>query len=119
MEQELLAAVEYARGESALAVRYASEASRLEGEMPFSFGPPFIDLPAAEYLGDLLLGARKYADAVIAYEIQLERSRQKSRSLLGLTRAQAKLGNEAEARYTRERLDRIWTGADEAVKKLD
>jgi len=119
MEQELLAAVEYARGESALAARYAGEASRLEGEMPFSFGPPFVDLPAAEYLGDLLLGSRKYADAVIAYEIQLERSRQKSRSLLGLARAQAKLGNEAEARYTRDRLGRIWAGADEAVKKLD
>jgi len=119
MEQELLAAVEYARGESAQAVRYASEASRLEGEMPFSFGPPFVDLPAAEYLGDLLLESRKYADAVIAYDIQLDRSRQKSRSLLGLARAQAKFGNEAEARYTRERLDRIWAGADEAVKKLD
>ncbi len=119
MEQELLAAVEYARGESTLAVRYASEASRLEGEMTFSFGPPFVDLPAAEYLGDLLLGSSQYADATIAYEIQLERSRQKSRSLLGLAQAQAGLGNEAEARYTRDRLDRIWAGADEAVKKPD
>jgi len=119
MEQELLAAAEYSRGESALAVRHASEASRLEGEMPFSFGPPFVDLPAAEYLGDLLLGSHKYADAIVAYEIQLERSRQKSRALLGLARAQAKLGNEAEARYTRDKLDRIWAGADQAVKRLD
>jgi hypothetical protein len=111
--------VEYARGESTLAVRYAGEASRLEGEMTFSFGPPFVDLPAAEYLGDLLLGSSQYADAAIAYEIQLERSRQKSRSLLGLAQAQARLGNEAEARYTRDRLDRIWAGADEAVKKPD
>jgi len=119
MEQELLAAVEYTRGESAPAVRYAAEASRLEGEMPFSFGPPFVDLPAAEYLGDLLLGSRKYADAVMAYEIQLGRSRQKSRSLLGLARAQGQLGNEVEARYAREKLDRIWSSADEAVKKQD
>ncbi len=119
MEQELLAAAEYSRGESALAVRYASEASRLEGEMPISFGPPFVDLPAAELLGDLLLGSHKYADAVVAYQIQLERSRQKSRALLGLARAQAKLGNEAEARYTRDKLDRIRAGADEAVKRLD
>jgi len=55
----------------------------------------------------------------VAYEIQLERSRQKSRALLGLARAQAKLGNEAEARYTRDKLDRIWAGADQAVKRLD
>jgi hypothetical protein len=119
MEQELLAAAEYSRGESMLAVRHAGEASRLEGEMPFSFGPPFVDLPAAEYLGDLLLGSHKYAEAIAAYEIQLERSRQKSRALLGLARAQAKLGNEAEARYTRDKLDRIWAGADQAVKRLD
>ena len=119
MERELMAAVEYARGESALAVRYASEASLLEGEMPFSFGPPFVDLPAAEFLGDLLLGSSKFADAAIAYEVQLERSRQKSRSLLGLTQAQGQLGNEVEARYAREKLDRIWSSADEAVKKQD
>ncbi len=119
MEQELLAAVEYARGESALAVRFAGEASRLEGQMPFSFGPPFVDLPAAEFLGDLLLGARKFADSVAAYEIQLERSRQKSLTLLGLTKAQAGLGNEAQARYTREKLDRIWAAADDTVKKLE
>jgi hypothetical protein len=119
MEQELLAAVEYARGESALAARFAAEASRLEGEMPFSFGPPFVDLPAAEYLGDLLLGSRKYAGAVLAYEAQLERSRQKSQALLGLSRAQAGLGNESEARYAREKLDRIWSGADGVVKKQD
>ena len=119
MEQELLAAVEYARGESALAVRFAGEASRLEGQMPFSFGPPFVDLPAAEFLGDLLLGARKYADSVTAYEIQLERSRQKSLTLLGLTKAQAGLGNEAQARYTREKLDRIWAAADDAVRKSE
>ena len=87
--------------------------------MSFSFGPPFVDLPAAEFLGDLLLGARKYSDSVAAYEIQLERSRQKSRSLLGLTRAQTGLGNEAQARYIREKLDRIWAAADDSVKKLE
>jgi len=117
MEQEILAAKEYARGELALAVRLAGEASRLEGEMPFSFGPPFVDLPAAEFAGDLLLTSRNYAEAVVAYETQLERSRQKSRSLLGLAQAQAGLGNEAGALYTREKLDRIQANSDDAVNK--
>jgi len=119
LEQEIMAAIEYARGETAQAVRFAQEASRLEGEMPFSFGPPFVDLPSAEYLGELLLGARKYAEAAAAFGLQLERSRQKSWSLLGLARAQAGLGNEAEARFTREKLNRIWAGADEKVKQTD
>jgi hypothetical protein len=119
MEKEMLAAIEYARGETALAVRFAEEASRMEGEMPFSFGPPFVDLPSAEYLGELLLGSRKYDDAVSAFGVQLTRSRQKSRALLGLAQAQAGLGNEAEARFTREKLNRIYAGADEAVKPAD
>jgi len=119
LEQEMMGAIEYARGETAQAVRFAQEASRLEGEIPFSFGPPFVDLPSAEYLGELLLESRKYGEAMTAFGLQLERSRQKSRALLGLARAQAGLGNEAEARFTREKLNRIWAGADETVKQTD
>jgi len=98
------------------AVRLAGEASLLEGQMPYSFGPPFVDLPSAEYLGDLWLESRKYADAAAAYELQLERTHQRTRSLLGLSRALAGQEKEAEAGYTRAKLDRIWSGADEAVK---
>jgi len=111
MDQELLAAIEMARGEMTAAAAYAREASRLEGEMPFSFGPPFVDLPAAEFLGDLLASSRQYADAAAAYELQLQRSRLKPRALEGLALAQEKLGREAEARYTRSRLERIRSDA--------
>ncbi|MFC1688175.1 hypothetical protein ACFL0N_05030 [Pseudomonadota bacterium] len=119
MEQELLATREYARGEMAQAARLAQEASRMEGEMPYSFGPPFVDLPSAEFLGDMLLGSRKYAEAAAAYTLQLERTRQKSRALLGLLQAQAALGNEAEAKFVQEKLDRIQAAAAEPVKQPD
>jgi tetratricopeptide (TPR) repeat protein len=111
MDHELQAAVEMARGEMATAVTHAREASRLEGEMPFSFGPPFVDLPAAEFLGDLLMASRKYADAADAYELQLERSRLKPLALEGLARAQQQLGRDADARYTRSRLEKIRSSA--------
>jgi tetratricopeptide (TPR) repeat protein len=117
MEQELLAAVEMARGEKARAVTFAQEASRLEGVMPFSFGPPFVDLPSAEFLGDLQFERGKYAEAVAAYETQLERSRLKARSLQGLAQAQARLGKDAGAQYTNEKLKRIWNNADAGVTK--
>jgi hypothetical protein len=107
MERELLAAIEMARGDMNLAVSHAREASRLEGEMPHSYGPPFVDLPAAEFLGDLLLAAGKSADAAAAYELQLERSRLKLRPLAGLVEALDKLGRDSEARYHRERLERL------------
>jgi len=74
-------------------------------------------IAAKVFAGDLLLTSRNYAEAVVAYETQLERSRQKSRSLLGLAQAQAGLGNEAGALYTREKLDRIQANSDDAVNK--
>jgi tetratricopeptide (TPR) repeat protein len=107
MERELLAAIEMARGDMSLAVSHAREASRLEGEMPHSYGPPFVDLPAAEFLGDLLLASGKHADAAAAYELQLERSRLKARPLTGLVEALDKLGRDSEARYHRERFERL------------
>jgi tetratricopeptide (TPR) repeat protein len=115
MQRELLAAVEMARGDSVAAVEFAREASRLEGEMPFSFGPPFVDLPAAEFLGRLLLNAEQFADAASAFETQLERSRVKASALQGLATAQSGLGNEAEAEYARQKLALIWRQADPDV----
>ncbi len=120
MEQEILAGMEYARGENEKAISLAAEASRLEGEMPFSFGPPFVDLPPAEYLGDLLRGSRQYVEAALAYEVQLERTRQKPRALLGLSLALAgQEDKEVEVKYVRARLERIWEAADDSVKQPD
>jgi tetratricopeptide (TPR) repeat protein len=118
-EREIQSALENARGDKLAAVSLAGEACALEGEMPFSFGPPFVDLPSAEYLGELLLAAQKYEEAADAFENQLERSRQKANALQGLAQAQSGIGREAEARYTREKLDRIRAGADESVKRSD
>jgi tetratricopeptide (TPR) repeat protein len=107
MDRELAAAVEQARGNLDAAIGHSREASRLEGEMPFSFGPPFVDLPSAELLGELLLAAGKYADAAQAFETELERARLKARSLEGLSAALDRLGRADEARYHRAKLEGI------------
>ena len=119
MDQELLAAIEMARGEMGRAVEFAREASRLEGEMPFSFGPPFVDLPAAELLGDLLAASRKPAEAAQAYALQLERTRLKARALEGLAQAQEQSGQQGAARYTRSKLEQIRRGAGEPAAGAD
>jgi hypothetical protein len=106
-EQELIAGIEFAKGESLEAARFAAEASRMEGLMPHSFGPPFVDWPSAELHGEMLLDARKYADAEAAFELQLKRTRQRTSSLKGLLLAQQKQGKDREAAYTQQRLDRI------------
>jgi len=116
LEQEMLAGIEIARGEYLAAANYASEANRLEGEMPFAFGPPFVDWPAAELLGETLFNGHKYVDAANAYEVQLKRTRLRSSSLLGLAGSQLKAGRDADARYAVEQLRIIWREADSALK---
>lgn len=113
MDRLLAAAVEAARGATAAAATLAAEASRLEGEMPASFGPPFVDLPSAEFLGELWLAAGDPAQAAAAFETQLQRSRLKRRALDGLARAQQALGQEREAAHTRSRLEQISGAAND------
>lgn len=107
MEQELLAGIEFARGESLQAARYAAEASKLEGEMPFAFGPPFVDWPSAELEGEMLIEARKYADAEAAFRTQLKRARLRTASLEGLAIVLEKQGKTVEAAYARDKLNSI------------
>jgi len=117
LEKELLAGIDIARGDYSAAVRNAGEASRSEGEMPFSFGPPFVDLPAAELHAELLFKARKYDEAAAAFETELKRARLRARSLLGLARTRDRMGQEAEASYSLEKLRGIWSQADAAVRE--
>jgi len=112
MEREILAVIAFAEKKPDLALEHAREASRLEGEMPFSFGPPFVDLPSAELLGGLLLTTGQYEPASEAYKIQLERTRLKSMPLLGLAEAEEKNGNMNAANRARERLKVNWSKAD-------
>jgi len=107
MEQELLAGIEFARGESQQAARYAAEASRLEGEMPYAFGPPFVDWPSAELLGEMLLDARKYADAEAAFKLELKRARLRANAMKGLVVALEKQGKATEAAYYQEKLKQM------------
>jgi tetratricopeptide (TPR) repeat protein len=115
MERELMAAVELAKGDTGRALLFAREASSLEEAMPYSFGPPFVDLPSAEYLGEILLAARKYAEAIEAFDTQLERTRLKPRALLGLVQASKGAGQPLRAEYARARLQGVLRQADEGV----
>jgi hypothetical protein len=87
IEEQLLAALARAGGDSNVALEHAREASRLEGAMPYSFGPPFVDYPSAQLVGELALDASNYAEAAAAFSEQLRRSRRKTAAVEGLARA--------------------------------
>jgi tetratricopeptide (TPR) repeat protein len=115
LDLEMQATIEYAQDNPQQALTHAREASRLEGEMPFAFGPPFVDLPSAELLGNILLSTGYYDEAIEAFETQAQRTRLKTLPMLSQSRAEKARGNLAAASQLRERLASIWVNADADV----
>jgi tetratricopeptide (TPR) repeat protein len=71
--------------EAVAALRTAAAA---EAAMPVEFGPPFVDKPAAELLGDVLLGLGRKPEARTAYESALERAPNRVSIVAGLAHSQ-------------------------------
>jgi hypothetical protein len=61
-------------GDGAGAVALAREAAEAEAAMPFEFGPPFIDKPTYELLGEQLVEAAKPEEARAAFRTALART---------------------------------------------
>lgn len=99
IEHQLEATLARVRSDTRNALKHAREASHLEGEMPYSFGPPFVDFPSAQMLGELLLDNGKYDEAAAAFTEQLLRTRLKAQALAGLARAERERGNDDAADY--------------------
>ena len=113
--QQLAAAVEAARpggGAAALgrALELLDATAVLESQIPVS-GPIF-GIPTRELQGELLLSARRSAEARAAFAAALQRYPNRSRSLLGAARAARQAGDRAAAREACRQLASNWTEAD-------
>ena len=80
------------------------KAAEAESAAPMEFGPPFVEKPSWELLGDALLAAGKAADAEMAYTTALERAPGRVSSLRGLMKAQIAAGHREAAEATKLRL---------------
>ena len=112
IEHQLEAMLARARGDADTMMNHAREASRLEGEMPYSFGPPFVDMPSAQLLGELALELGNPAEAADAFAEQLKRSRLKAQVLFGLAHAERTSGNAEAADYAMARYREARTVSD-------
>ncbi|MBD3617563.1 MAG: hypothetical protein HUJ22_13440 [Gracilimonas sp.] len=81
-------------GEVEAGLSLLKEAVAAEVELPIDFGPPTIVKPSYELLGDVLMELNKYVKAAEAYEMQLERTPERRRSLLGKEKAMAKISGQ-------------------------
>jgi len=109
---ELAGAIATAEGKTSLAVERLLAATKIETEMPVDFGPPTVDKPAHELLGEILLASGDASGAKVAFETALARTPRRTTSLLGLSRAATRLNDEATAARAREELRAIWQHAD-------
>ena len=112
IESEMEAVLARARNDGESMIAHAMEASRLEGDMPYSFGPPFVDYPSAELLGEMLLELGRYDEAAAAFTLQLARTRQRGRVLAGLAEAERKRANTQAADYALSRYQEVRAKAD-------
>jgi hypothetical protein len=108
LESQLAAVIQTASGGAAEAITAMRAVAASESKMPFEFGPPLIDKPSFELLGELLLASDRAADARAAFEESLARTPERTASLSGLMRAATKLGDAAKAAAIDAKLKSIW-----------
>ena len=112
LDEEIAAVVRFKEGAAAEAIAALRKAAAFEETLPFEFGPPFIDKPAYELLGELLLENNQPAEARAAFERALSRTPERTAALTGLMAAAAKLGDTRKEAEVRTRLQKIWHRAD-------
>ena len=89
LEREIAALALLAAGRTDEAIAALREAAAAEAAMAVEFGPPFVDKPADELLGDVLLALGRGKEAADAYDMALKRAPNRALSVAGLARAKS------------------------------
>ena len=95
-ELEIGATLARVEGRTDEAIELARQAVELEESIPLMFGPPFVDLPSHELLGELLLAAGRPSEAYDAYAAALARTPGRVSVLEGLAAAQKRIDEEED-----------------------
>lgn len=84
----------------------------LEDQLPFAFGPPFVEKPSHELLAEMLLERGHAAEAEKEFEASLARAPRRTQSLAGLARAASAAGDAETASRAEAELREIRSHAD-------
>ncbi|HXT16541.1 MAG TPA: prolyl oligopeptidase family serine peptidase [Gemmatimonadaceae bacterium] len=94
-------------------------AAEREEALPFLFGPPEVEKPTRELLGELLLALHRPAEARTEFQRALARTPERSLALLGLARSNLVASDSAAPRDAYRRLANNWHRADATTPALD
>ena len=108
-EQQLDGLLLLKRGRTKEGIALLSEAAAGERTSPMEFGPPSLDKPANELLGEVLLEQDRAKEACAAYQSAQTLAPGRGQSLIGLSKCARQLGNtevadNADARLAKVRL---------------
>jgi tetratricopeptide (TPR) repeat protein len=118
MEREVAGLIELAAGRADRAVEILKAAADAELRLPPPLGLPTPVKPAPELLGELLLEIGRPRDAIPPFEQALRRNPNRSRSVLGLARAHAAVGDTAAARARYRELLANYDQADSELPEI-
>ena len=118
LRQQLQAMIDATEGRRDAAIALLQKAAAAELAMSFEYGPPFIDKPTQELLGEFLLAANRPAEARTAFEASLARAHARTQSLLGLARAAKASGDTKKADEIAAELRGIWRRADQVPQEI-
>ena len=84
LERQLSALIQLSDGDTDSGIATLKEAAEIEDKLPYEFGPPFIDKPSYELLGEALLSANQRNAARTAFQKALTRTPGRGAALRGL-----------------------------------
>jgi predicted Zn-dependent protease len=116
---ERFVAAEIARSEKNYdeAIAALNTAVTIEDTLPYD-EPPAWNWPTRLALGNVLIEAKKPADAEQAFRDELQRNPENGWSLHGLARALKAQGKKDEARAAADRFAKAWANADVELGKI-
>jgi hypothetical protein len=78
-------------GDSESGMALLNEAAKTEASAPIEYGPPSVEKPSHELLGDELMRLKRYAEAANAYRTAVARTPGRTLAIEGLARAERAL----------------------------
>lgn len=112
IQLELQALIALSNKDIVAAEKLFLEATTLEDNISFSFGPPIIAKPSHEMYADWLLAQNRPEDALVEYNKALEKGPNRVLSLFGRMKAAKELNNAELLSATQNLLDEILQFAD-------
>lgn len=105
-------------GNTEKALQLVAAAASAYDAIPFDFGPPVPVKPPHELRGEILLAAKRPAEAVAEFDLALKTAPLRALSMLGRARALAAAGDAAGAKQAYAALHAVWQRADKDLPEL-